>query len=288
LRRCAKPLELSHVTAHRIRTEGRKSASLQSLAEELGLSPDSFVFVDDDPVECAEVRATLPSVAVVELPRDPAEIPKALAHAWEFDVLAVTDEDRRRAASYVLEAQRQRERSAAPSVREFIEGLKVKVEFQNLDEGNVERAAQILERTNQFNLTGARWRESELLTEARRPESEVLVIRVRDRLGDYGQVGVLVLEKQQERMRVAVLALSCRVLNRGVESQILREAGRRARACGCIDLSIAFWDTGRNAPAAAMLGLLFFDGELPPDADLQVDLQALPSRLACLQQSWSE
>src|SRR4029077_16952962 len=100
LRRCAKPLELRHVTAHRIRTEGRKSASLQSLAEELGLSPDSFVFVDDDPVECAEVRATLPSVAVVELPRDPAEIPKALAHVWEFDVLAVTDEDRRRAASY--------------------------------------------------------------------------------------------------------------------------------------------------------------------------------------------
>ncbi len=288
LGRCAEPLRPSHITAHRIRTEGPKSASLLSLAEELGLAADSFVFVDDDPVECAEVRAALPEVAVVELPREPADIPRALDHTWELDIAAVTDEDRRRAAFYALEARRRRERSAAPSVREFVEGLGVEVELQALDETNVERAAQILARTNQLNLTGARWSEGELTAAARRPRNEILVVGVRDRLGDYGQVGVLALEERGDRLHLAVFALSCRVLNRGVESQILRKVGRRGRARGCAELSIAFRDTGRNAPAAAMLGRLFFDGELPPDADLRVDLETLGDRVERLRPGWTE
>lgn len=279
LRHCAEPLRPGDITAHRIGTEGPKSASLLSLAEELGLAPGSFVFVDDDPVECAEVRAALPEVAVLELPRDPAQIPAALDHAWELDVGAVTDEDRSRSALYALEARRRRERAAAPSVREFVEGLRVEVEFQELDEGNVERAAQILARTNQLNLTGARWSEGELMSAARRPGSEILVARVRDRLGDYGQVGVLALEERGRRLHLGLLALSCRVLNRGVEARILREVGWRGRTRGCEELSIAFADTGRNAPAAAMLGRLLFDGELPPGADLRIGLQALAGRV---------
>ncbi|HET8814281.1 MAG TPA: HAD-IIIC family phosphatase, partial [Solirubrobacterales bacterium] len=288
LRRCADPLQPSHITAHRISTENAKSASLRSLSEELALSPDSFVFVDDDPVECAEVRAALPEVAVVELPRDPADIPMALDHAWELDVATVTDEDRRRASFYALEAQRRRERAAAPGVREFVEGLRVEVELFDLDEMNVERAAQILARTNQLNLTGARWSESDLMAAARRPKNEVLVAGVRDRLGDYGQVGVLALEEHPDCLHLAVFALSCRVLNRGVESQILREVGRRARARGCEELSIGFRDTGRNGPAAAMLGRLLFDGELPPGADLRIDLKALDGRVERLRPGWAE
>jgi len=279
LGRCAEPLRPSHITAHRIRTEGAKSASLLSLAAELGLAPDSFVFVDDDPVECAEVRAALPGVAVLELPRDPAAIPKALDHAWELDVAAVTEEDRRRASFYALEARRRRERSAAPGVREFVEGLRVEAEFLDLDESDLERAAQIMARTNQLNLTGARWSEGELAAAARPPGNEVLVVKVRDRLGDYGQVGVLSLQERGNLLHLSALALSCRVLNRGVESQILREVGRRGRARGCEELSIAFRDTGRNAPAAAMLGRLLFDGELPPDGDLRIDLKALAERV---------
>jgi FkbH-like protein len=288
LRRCAEPLQSSHIAAHRIRTEGTKSAALLSLAEELGLSPDSFVFVDDDPVECAEVRAALPGVAVVELPRNPADIPTALAHAWELDVAAVTDEDRRRTGFYAAEARRRREQSAAPGLREFVDGLRVEVGFQDLDAANLARAAQILARTNQMNLTGARWSEGELSAAARRQGNEVLVVGVRDRLGDYGLVGVLVLEERGARLHLAVFALSCRVLNRGVEAEILREVGRRGRVRGCGELSIAFRDTGRNAPAAAMLGQLLCHREPPPETDLRVDLGSLPARVERLRPGWSE
>jgi FkbH-like protein len=286
--RRAKPLEPRHITAHRIRLQGSKAESLLSLAAELGLSPDSFIFVDDDPIECAEVRAALPAVAVTELPRDPAAIPGTLRHAWEFDVLAITDEDRRRAAAYATEARRRLERSAAPSVEEFVAGLEVRVEFQRLAEENVERAAQILARTNQFNLTGARWSEQELIAESRVPTSSVSVVRVRDRLGDYGLVGVLICRRHDPVLDVHVLALSCRVLNRGVEAEVLAEAGRCGRAAGCSELAIAFCDSGRNAPAAAMLARLLGAAGPPLERSPRLDLDALPARLSRLRPGWAE
>jgi FkbH-like protein len=252
---CAAPLSLEHIAAHRI-CSGCKSDALLSLASELGLSPDDFIFVDDDPVECAEVRAMLPTVVVVELPGETAQIPRALSHVWEFDFLVVTDEDRYRGASYALEALRHRERDAAPSIREFVEGLRVRVDIRPLDRDNLARAAQICARTNQFNLTGARCSEQELLALAARAGTDVLVIRVKDRLGDYGLVGVLVLRLEAPLANLALLALSCRVLHRGVEAEIMREVARRARSGGCAEISIAFRATERNGPAHEFLDRL--------------------------------
>jgi FkbH-like protein len=252
---CAAPLTLEHIAAHRI-SDGRKSDAVLSLAQELGLSPDAFIFVDDDPVECAEVRAAVPAVAVVELPGEATQIARALSHVWEFDFLAVTDEDRRRSASYILEVRRRRECDEAPSVKEFVEGLRVRVEAQPLNRDNLVRAAQVLARTNRFNLTGARCSQEELLTLAARADTDVLVIRVQDRLGDYGLVGVLALRLQSPLACLSLLALSCRVLHRGVEAQILREVVWRARLYGCAELVIAFRAAERNGPAREFLDQL--------------------------------
>ncbi len=250
--RCAAPLMSEHIAARRIST-GRKSDALRSLADELGLEPAGFVLVDDDPVECAQVREALPAVTVVELPREPPRIPDALRHVWELDVLAVTDEDRRRGAAYALEARRRRECAAAPSLEEFVAGLRVEVRMCALARADVARAAQVLARTNQFNLTGARCCERELLKLAARADIDVYTVRVRDRLGDYGLVGVLVLQLARPCARVPLLALSCRTLRRGVEERVVREVARRARAGACTRLAIAFRDTARNAPAREFL-----------------------------------
>jgi FkbH-like protein len=290
--RCADPLSLEHFAAHRI-SGGRKSDALLSLSEELGLSPDDFIFVDDDPVECAEVRAQLPMVAVVELPAQAAQIPQTLNHFWELDFLEVTDEDRRRGASYALEARRQRERNAAPSLREFVAGLRVHVDVRPLEYDTLRRAAQICARTNQFNLTGARCSEQELLAFAARVDTDVLVIRVEDRLGDYGLVGVLVLRMEPPLAHLALLALSCRVLHRGVEIHIIREVARRAYDSGCNDLAIAFRQYERNGPAREFLDRLCglategsasrWKDTAPAPPEYVLGLDELSSRLVCLE-----
>jgi FkbH-like protein len=258
--RCAAPLTAAHVAARRVATAARKSDALCALAVELGIAPGSFVLVDDDPVECAQVRAALPAVAVLELPREARRIPDALRHAWELDVGAVTDEDRRRAGAYALEARRRRELAAAPSFAEFLAGLRVQVHIAALAPGAVARAAQLLARTNQFNLTGARCAEHELLALAARAGTGVYTVRVRDRLGDYGLVGVFVLRCAPPLAHLPVLALSCRALRRGVEGRIVRDAAARARAGGCTSLAIAFRATARNAPARAFLDGLAGEG----------------------------
>jgi FkbH-like protein len=283
--RYAAPLTLDQIAAYRIYF-GRKSDAVLSLAEELGLSCDDFIFVDDDPVECAEIRAALPEVAVVELPEEVTQIPKILNHVWEFDHLVVTEEDRRRGVSYALEARRRRELDAAPSLKAFVEGLRVRMEMCPLEHDDLARAAQIFARTNQFNLTGARCSAEQLLKLASRVDTDVLVIRVRDRLGDYGLVGVLALRLETWRAHVPLLALSCRVLHRGVEAQIVYEVARRARAGGCAEISIAFRATERNGVARELLERLV-DAEGREDAAAgarryTVRLHDLPARLSRL------
>jgi FkbH-like protein len=254
--RCANPLSFEHIAAHRV-SGGRKSDALLSLSKELRLSPDDFIFVDDDPVECAEVRAALPTVAVVELPADIARIPQMLDHVWEFDFLDdLTDEDRSRGAAYTLEARRRRERYEAPSLEEFVRGLRVRVDAQPLDCDNLARAVQVFARTNQFNLTGARCSERELLALAEQEDTDVLVVRVQDRLGDYGLVGALVLRFESHLASLDRFALSCRVLHRGVEAKVIREVAQRAHRNGCRELGIAFRPTERNRPARDFLDRL--------------------------------
>lgn len=258
--RCAAPLTLRQIAARRV-SLGRKSESLLSLAEELGLSSDDFIFVDDDPVECAEVRAALPGVVVVELPREPQRIPRALSHVWEFDCPVVTEEDRHRTRFYALEARRRRERAAAPSLEAFVAALKVRVEVRQPVKGELARVAQLFARTNQFNLTGARCSPEQLSLLAERSDTELLVVRVSDRLGEYGLVGSLAVVNESPRICVPLLALSCRVLHRGVEGRILHEVARRAGALGGTEISIAFRPTARNRTARMFLdGLSGSDG----------------------------
>jgi FkbH-like protein len=283
--RCAAPLTLEHIAARRI-SGASKSVAVRSLARELSIAPDGFIFVDDDPLECAEMRAALPAVVVVELPGDIAQIPRVLGRVWEFDSLTRCDADRHRTAAYALEARRREERVAAPSLSEFVEGLRVRVRAHPLDRENLARAAQLFARTNQFNFTGSRCTERELLELAARESVDVLVIGVGDRLGDYGFVGALALSLEVPCARLLLFALSCRVLHRGVETRILREVARRAHTAGCTEISIAFRGTERNRPARELLERLLDRGgeeRTPPErCDCRIALHDLPERLSRL------
>jgi FkbH-like protein len=228
-----------------------KSVLLRELAGELNLGLGSFVFVDDSPVECAEVRARCPEVGVLELPADAEDAERFLRHAWILDTGAATAEDARRAAYYRTEAERARVRRTAPSLRGFIDSLDLRVRLDPAGPADVPRVAQLTRRTNQFNLTGTRRSEAEVrdLLGTR----DCLVVTAEDRFGSYGQVGVVVAETAGTALRLETFLLSCRALGRGVEHRMLAHLGALAAARGLDTVELVYRATPRNRPAAGFV-----------------------------------
>ena len=245
------PLRLEDFARRRIDWVG-KAESLQSLSDELGLGLNSFVFVDDNPKETAEVTAELPEVAALALPSDPNEIGEFLEHFWALDEAAVvTADDRNRTESYAHEAERGSWERQARSLEAFIEGLDLAVEFEPLEERQMARAAQLTQRTNQMNFTTRRRKEGDI-REFLQSGSGV-VASVRDRFGDYGLVGLILLREVSAELRVDTFLLSCRALGRGVEHRMMRKIGELAVERGLIRVNAEFERTDRNAPAEEFL-----------------------------------
>ncbi|HWQ93090.1 MAG TPA: amino acid adenylation domain-containing protein, partial [Clostridia bacterium] len=177
-RRSDMPLRREHFAGVRLNWQP-KSENLKSLAQELQLGLDSFIFVDDNPVECAEVEANCPEVLTLQLPENPERISQFLSHCWAFDQLKVTSEDRNRSRFYRENQERDKLRTQSMSLAEFIKGLELRIEMDSLDADHLARAAQLTQRTNQFNFTTRRRTESEL--RELRETSDVLTVKVADR-----------------------------------------------------------------------------------------------------------
>src|SRR5690606_15850903 len=178
-----------HIVAARINWQ-RKSLNLRELADELQLGLDSFIFVDDSPAECAEVEQSAPEVMVVQLP-EPPDL-EFFAHHWAFDAGRVTAEDRQRTQMVQQNRQRRALEQAAGSFQEFLTQLNVVIDIAPLTTDELPRAAQLTHRTNQLNATTIRRTEAELAALMHEPNTHVLRVRVTDRFGDYGFVGLMV------------------------------------------------------------------------------------------------
>ncbi|MER8062294.1 MULTISPECIES: HAD-IIIC family phosphatase [unclassified Streptomyces] len=239
------------VTAHRIGWEP-KAQYLSELSAELGLALDSFVFVDDDAVECASVRAQLPEVAVVELARDADAAARQLPHETAFDQLTVTEEDQLRADWYGAEPERRELERSVADYEEFLARCAIDVTMTRLTDSALDRAAQLTSRTTQFTLAGTAFTVPEL---RRLLDSggQGWTVRVSDVFGDYGTVGLILARADGDVLDVPVFLLSCRVLNRRVETRMLRMLGEKARAAGCRTMRLPYRPTRRNAPARLFL-----------------------------------
>ena len=245
-------LRPEHLAATRINWKA-KSENLKSLAAQLNLSLESFIFIDDDPVECAEVEAGCPDVLTLALPRESEIIPRFLKHTWAFDRLKLTDEDRQRTVLYRQNVERERFREESVTFKDFLQSLELKIEIDEMSSSELSRVSQLTRRTNQFNTTAIRLTEPELQALCRRPEVNCYVVRVCDRFGDYGLVGTLLTETGPEALRITLLLLSCRVLGRGVEHQILIRAAKLAQERGLRYVDLPYFPTERNLPALTFL-----------------------------------
>ena len=243
-------LKRDHLVSWRINWQP-KSENIRSLAQELNLGLDSFVFVDDNPLECAEVRSGCPEVLTLQLPSE-EEITKFLGHIWAFDRLKVTSEDRQRTAMYKQEIERASFQSQALTIDEFFAGLNLQVSFSEPSQSQLSRVAQLTQRTNQFNFTSMRRTEAQI---QHLPKSglECRVVEVRDRFGDYGLVGLMIFSARNNALEVDTFLLSCRVLNRGVEHRMLNELGKLALERNLPTVIVTLVTTKKNKPAADFL-----------------------------------
>ncbi len=237
-----------------------KSQNLKTLAARLNLGIDSFVFLDDNPVECAEVRAGAPEVLTLNFPTNPTDALRLLGHTWELDVAAGTQEDLKRTQMYQEELQRQELQSSAGSFRDFIDSLNLEVRIEPLASNDLARASQLTLRTNQFNFLTRRRDEGEFQSLLGTGRHDVQTVHVVDRFGDYGLVGLMIVETEGDCLFVDTFLLSCRVLGRGVEHRMAAEIGRLARERGLNSVRMRVETTKRNVPARGFLDSISSQG----------------------------
>ena len=227
-----------------------KATNICEIADELGLGLDALVFVDDDRTERAFVERMLPDVLVPDWPSEPASFVEALQAIPSLDALRITGEDRGRAELYRVEVRRQEHRRASSSVEDFLRSLELRAVISRVAPGTVARAAQLSQRTNQFNLTLRRYSESEIATLAGSPEHDVYLLSLGDRFGEVGRIAAAVVAYAGEVARIEALLMSCRALGRGVETCLLAHLAAAARTRGATLLEGTYTPGPRNAQVA--------------------------------------
>lgn len=254
-----------------------KSQNIRELAEELNLGLDSFVFLDDNPAEVAEVSANCPGVLALTLPGKAEEITAFLQHLWPLDVTGHTTADVSRADFYRQESERRELQKNTTSFADFLRGLDLKVEIKEASAEDLPRISQLTKRTNQFNANPLRLSEQDL---AKRLESgsTCLSVHVSDRFGDYGLVGIMLYQGQQDatELPVELFQLSCRAMGKGVERAMVIDLGKRALDLGAGSISVSYSATDRNEPCRR-----FFEeiGGFTLNALAAAELCPVPERL---------
>ncbi|MFE6056723.1 HAD-IIIC family phosphatase [Kitasatospora sp. NPDC056446] len=223
-----------------------KSEQLLDIAARLRLGPEHLAFVDDNPVERAEVRAHLPEVDVIELPDRPALFRRALAGRPTLQPGRTTDADLSRTASLDALAAADSLRVASSSPEQFLDSLAMRATVRRPAAEDLDRAAQLLQKTNQFNLTSRRHSRDRLARLAADPDWTCLLLSLSDRFADHGTVGLLLLHRTGADAEIDTLVLSCRVIGRTAERRLLHTAAEAARAAGCVRLLGLHVPTGRN------------------------------------------
>ena len=251
------PLKLDHFVARRINWR-QKSENIRALAQDLNLGADSFIFLDDDPVECAEVQSHCPEVLTFQVPRDPEEAGRFLSHLWIFDHLKLTTEGQQRNLVYKQNSERTSFHNASLSFRDFLAGLDLKIEISPLVPRQIPRVAELTQRTNQFNFTTQRRSESEIHSLCQKEDAQCLTVNLRDRFGDYGLVGVIIFRTVQGIL-VDTFLLSCRALGKGVEHRLLSKLGEIAMQRGFDRIEVRYLLTKKNRPALEFLEIVGAD-----------------------------
>lgn len=229
-----------------------KATNLSRLGKELNISLGHMVFLDDSASERGWVLERLPEVLVPEMPREASGYLDVL-NRCELDTLKVTAEDLKRAKMYWEEKQRRELQAEVPSFEQFLEKLKLSIKVELLRPELLDRAAQLCQRTNQFNLTTRRHGADHLQRVAESPNSAVLLMNAVDRFGDYGWSGLAIVEARERTVFIESFLMSCRVMGKNAEFAFLSGLLQWAKQKQCVQIRGEFVPSTKNAPCRDFL-----------------------------------
>ena len=226
-----------------------KSQSIMEIAKELNIGLEHVVFADDSHVECDQVSSALPMVTVIPLPKQPERYREALLEEGLFDTLNISQEDKRRGELYRQRDEAETLRAESKTLEDFYQGLEMVMTFAPVHKGSLARAAQLTQKTNQFNLTTIRYSEAELSLRMADAHWILTTVQVRDRFGDNGIVGLMIVRKSINQLEIDTFLLSCRVIGRTVETAMLAYLVQHAITYRIPEIAGRFVPTAKNLPA---------------------------------------
>ncbi len=230
-----------------------KPSNLEAIAKALNIGLDALVLLDDNPAERAQVRAALPEVAVPELPQDPSLYASFLSAAGYFEAVSFSAEDRLRAESYAKDAQRAEVMAQSRDLGDYLASLEMQMRLSSFDANGRQRVAQLINKTNQFNLTTRRYTEPEIAAMEADGAIFSLQARLSDRFGDLGMIGVVIcrdLGQAASAWDIDTWLMSCRVLGRKVEEAMLASVVAARAAAGAARLIGTYLPTAKNGMVA--------------------------------------
>lgn len=223
-----------------------KAANLREIAARLNIGLDSLVFADDNPAERAVVRRELPMVEVPELPEDPTRYASCIAAAGYFEARRVTPDDLERSGQYQGNLARESLMASATDMDGYLRSLEMRAAWNRFDTVGLARIVQLINKTNQFNLTTRRVTDEQVQHLIDDPTALTLQIRLLDQFGDNGIIAIVAGTREDGDIRIETWLMSCRVLGRGMEQETLNLIVSEARRLGAARLVGEYRPTAKN------------------------------------------
>ncbi|MCI8779901.1 MAG: HAD-IIIC family phosphatase [Lachnospiraceae bacterium] len=230
-----------------------KSQNIREIQKEINIGLDSIVFLDDSPVEREEVRFSLPEVAVPDFPEDSSGLSAFIEEIyWQYFLTSqITFEDKIKTELYNQRRERENAREQHPSMESYLKSLNTKVVIQLVGKSDIGRAIQLIQKTNQFNLTVKRYSEGEVLDMlAETKRFDFWIAEISDRFGSNGKSALLIIEKKEDRILLDSFIMSCRVMGRELEKDILYVLERKYLQKGYKTMEAEYRRTAKNSPVA--------------------------------------
>lgn len=241
-------IKKEHVTTYRINWEN-KADNIKEIAAELNIGLDSIVFIDDNPTERELIRQVLPMVMTPDFPLHPYQLPVFLSRLIKeyFRIYKITQEDLTKTEQYKSNAEREVFKSEFKEFNQYLESLEIKIGVQKANTFNIQRIAQMTQKTNQFNLTTYRYTEGDI-KEYLDKGDWVYCIDVKDRFGESGITGLIIVEvdMQKKSSKINSLLLSCRILGKGIEDVFVYFILNKLKSDGFKKVYAKYISTAKN------------------------------------------
>lgn len=224
-----------------------KADNIKFIQNVLNIGMDSMMFIDDNPFERNLVRTYIKEILVPEMPEDPSDYVSFLNQLRPIELLTVTEEDKGRAELYQQEVARKELESTIDNKVDFLRSLDMRITMARFDEFHLSRIAQLIQRSNQFNLTTYRYTEADcggFMSDSTRVP---LYVQLRDKFGDYGLISTIILRQDKETLHIDLWLMSCRVLKRGVEDYAMNRVVEEAKLRRCTKIIGTFIPSKKNS-----------------------------------------